>query len=75
MHLVTDASDTTLGGTLYLIIDSKSVPIRFFLKRLDSTQKRYSAYDRELLSLFLFVLHLKQKIQGRKALHLLTINH
>jgi len=64
-HLVTDASNTAVGGALHQIIDSKPIPVGFFSKKLSDTQKQYSAYDRELLAAYLSVLHFRSRIEGR----------
>jgi hypothetical protein len=38
----------------------------FFSKKLDSTQRRYSAYDRELLACMLGIRHFRIMLEGRK---------
>ena len=70
-HLVTDASNTAVGAALHQQSDDGSKPIAFFSKRLSSTQKSYSAFDRELLAVYLSVLHFKHLIEGRNV-HIFT---
>ncbi len=41
-------------------------PLGFFSKKLDSTQRRYSAYDRELLAWVLGIRHFRFMLEGRK---------
>jgi len=70
-HLITDASNVAVGAALHQITDGVSHPIGFFSKRLSSTQRIYSAFDRELLASYLSVLHFKHMIEG-KEVHLFT---
>ena len=46
-------------------------PLAFFSAKLSATQLRYSAFDRELLGVFLDLRHFRFKLQGRKF-HVLT---
>ena len=69
--LVTDASGTAIGAALHQSIDGITRPISFFAKKLSSTEKSYSAYDRELLAAYQSVLHFKPLIEGRQV-HLMT---
>ncbi|MFN9939209.1 MAG: RNase H-like domain-containing protein, partial [bacterium] len=46
-------------------------PLAFFSKKLDSTQLKYSAFDRELLAAFLSVRHFRYLLDGRRF-HILT---
>ena len=47
------------------IIDNESVPISFYSKKLTSSQRNLSNFDRELLASYLSVLHFKPQIEGR----------
>ena len=40
-------------------------PLGFFSKKLDQTQQRYSAYDRELLACVLGIRHFRFMLEGR----------
>jgi hypothetical protein len=40
-------------------------PLGFFSKKLDATQRRYSAYDRELLACMLRIRHFWFMLEGR----------
>lgn len=64
-QLVTDSSQYCVGAALHQIVDSKPIPIGFFSKKLSEAQKRYSTFDRELLSAYMAVLHFKPYIEGR----------
>ena len=65
--LVTDSSNHAVGAALYQCIDGTPHPISFFSKKLSQTQKTYSTYDRELLAVYLSVLHLKTLIDGHRV--------
>jgi len=69
--LVTDASNTALGGALHQLVDGQPLPISFFSKKLSATERVYSAFDRELLAAYRSVLHFKPLIEGRQV-HLHT---
>ncbi|CAB0044246.1 unnamed protein product [Trichogramma brassicae] len=52
LALRTDASDEAIGAALeQQDADGIWQPLGFFSKKLDSTQRRYSTYDRELLAI------------------------
>lgn len=64
-QLVTDASQVAVGAALHQIVDGCPTPISFFSKKLTETQRKYSTYDRELLAVYLAVLHFKHLIEGQ----------
>ena len=66
-HLVTDASNVAIGAALHQIIDGKPVPISFFSRKLTEVQRKYSAFDRELLAAYSATLYFKHTIEGRSA--------
>ena len=41
-------------------------PLSFFSKLLDSTQSKYSAFDRELLAAYMAIRHFRYLLEGRK---------
>ena len=65
--LTTDASDAAMGASLEQCIGGQHKPIAFFSKKLSDTQRRYSAYDRELLAMYAAVHHFKHLIEGRQV--------
>ena len=65
LQLVTDASGFAVGAALHQMIDGSPVPITFFSKKLSDPQKKYSAFDRELLAAYMAVLHFKELLEGR----------
>ena len=66
-QLVVDASGQSVGGALHQNVDGKFVPIGFFSKKLNELQRTYSTYDRELLALYLSVLHFKHIFEGHSV--------
>ena len=65
-RLTTDhASDLAVGGTLEQLQGGKWVPIGFFSKSLQKAERRYSAFDRELLALYLATKHFCYFLEGR----------
>jgi hypothetical protein len=69
--LAVDASNTHVGAVLQQLSGSTWRPLAFFSKKLDSTQLKYSAFDRELLAAFLSVRHFRYLLDGRRF-HILT---
>ncbi|GFU28977.1 retrovirus-related Pol polyprotein from transposon 17.6 [Trichonephila clavipes] len=45
-------SDYAIGGALHQVVDSELQPLAFFSRKLTSSEKSYSAYDRELLAIY-----------------------
>ena len=57
VSLVTDASATQVGAVLQQREKSSWRPLAFFSAKLSATQQRHSAFDRELLGVFLALRH------------------
>jgi hypothetical protein len=66
-----DASNTHIGAVLQQREGQAWRPLAFFSKKLDSTQLKYSAFDRELLAAYLGVRHFRYLLDGR-SFHILT---
>lgn len=64
--LTVDASDFAIGGVLEQFIDGSWKPIAFFSKKLRKPELKYSAFDRELLALYLAVRHFRYFLEGRE---------
>nr|XP_032512110.1 uncharacterized protein LOC116766377 [Danaus plexippus plexippus] len=62
---MTDASNTCAGAVLQQKIDQKWKPLSFFSCKFSEAQQRYSAYDREVLSIYMAVKHFKYMIEGQ----------
>ena len=67
-HLVTDASNYAIGAALHQSVGNELRPMAFFSKRLSTSQRAYSAFDRELLAVYLAVVHFKSVIEGRTVI-------
>ena len=55
--LTVDASDTAMGGQLEQKIDGHFKPIAFFSKKLSAAERKYSAFDQELLRIYSAIKH------------------
>ena len=58
MMLTVDASDTAMGGQIEQKLGNWFVPIAFFSKKLTPAERKYSAFDRELLAIYLSLIHI-----------------
>lgn len=63
--LTTDASATAVGAVLEQCVDGVWQPLAFFSKQLRPPEQKYSAFDRELLALYLAVRHFRYYLEGR----------
>ena len=64
--LTADASDWAIGAVLEQFVDGGWQPLAFFSKKLRSPEKKYSAFDRELLALYLGIRHFRYFLEGRR---------
>jgi hypothetical protein len=64
ISLAVDASDTHVGAVLQQRRGDCWQPLTFYSKKLDSAQKKYSAFDRELLAAYLAVRHFRCLLEG-----------
>lgn len=64
--ITTDASNTAVGAVLQQRVEMEWQPLAFFSKKLSDTQQRYSAFDRELLGVYLAVKHFRYFVAGRE---------
>ncbi|GFX86507.1 retrovirus-related Pol polyprotein from transposon 17.6 [Trichonephila clavipes] len=65
LALHVDASDYAIGGALHQIVDSELQPLAFFSRKLTSSEKSYSAYDRELLAIYSAIRHFRYMLEAR----------
>ncbi|UYV82642.1 hypothetical protein LAZ67_22000318 [Cordylochernes scorpioides] len=66
LSLSADASDSAIGGVIQQKENGMWRPVAFFSKKLNNTQKNYSTYDRELLSIYLSIKHFNYLLEGRE---------
>lgn len=62
--LSVDASDLGAGAVLNQFINNKWCPLAFFSKAFSAAEKKYSAFDRELLATKMAVKHFKSFLSG-----------
>ncbi|GFX31039.1 retrovirus-related Pol polyprotein from transposon 297 [Trichonephila clavipes] len=55
LAIVVDALDTVVGAALHQQTSKGWKPLAFFSKTLSPAQRRYSAYDRELLATYMAI--------------------
>lgn len=65
LALMTDASDTSVGAVLQQFVCNTWKPLGYFSKALSAAQRKYSAYDRELLAIYLAIKHFRSLHEGR----------
>lgn len=63
--LTVDASDIAVGGVLEQKVNNAWQPLAFFSKQLRKPEQRYSAFDRELLALYLAIRHFRYLLEAR----------
>ncbi|CAK1591628.1 unnamed protein product [Parnassius mnemosyne] len=61
----TDASDSAIGAVLQQYQDNEWKPLAFFSKKLSPSQRKYSPYDRELLSIYEAIKHFRFMVEAR----------
>ena len=66
LALVCDASDLAVGAALQQRVDDRWEPLAFFSKKLSPAETRYSAFDRELLAIYLAIKHFRHMVEARE---------
>jgi len=64
VSLITDASNTHVGAALQQKESGDWRPLAFFSAKLSAKQQWYSAFDRELLGVFLALRHFHFELEG-----------
>ncbi len=64
--LTVDASNTAMGAQLEQRTGKDWYPIAFFSRKLSEAEKKYSAFDRELLAAYAAIKHFKHFLEGRQ---------
>ncbi len=64
--LTTDASDQAVGAVFQQFVNGIWEPLAFFSKKLQPPERKYSAFDRELLALYLGIQHFQYFLEGRR---------
>jgi cleavage and polyadenylation specificity factor subunit 1 len=60
-----DASGVAVGAVLEQLVEGSWQPLAFFSRQLRPAERKYSAFDRELLALYLAVRHFRYFLEGR----------
>ena len=60
-----DASGVAVGAVLEQLVKGSWQPLAFFSRQLRPAEKKYSAFDCELLALYLTVRHFRYFLEGR----------
>ncbi|KAK7504021.1 hypothetical protein BaRGS_00004753 [Batillaria attramentaria] len=63
--LTVDASNSAIGAQLEQKQGQHWVPLAFFSRKLSDTEKKYSAFDRELLAAYSAIKHFRHFLEGR----------
>ena len=64
--LTMDASDYAMGAVREQWVGGPWQPLTFFSRKLCDNERKYSAFDRELLALFLATRHFRFLLEGRR---------
>lgn len=63
--ITVDASNSAIGAQLEQRQGQSWVPLAFFSRKLSQTEKKYSAFDRELLAAYNAIKHFRHFLEGR----------
>lgn len=66
ISIVTDASNVAIGAVLQQKVKGLWKPLGFFSKKLQKSETKYSALDRELLAIYLAIKHFRYFVEGRE---------
>ncbi|XP_037877338.1 uncharacterized protein K02A2.6-like [Bombyx mori] len=64
LSLVTDASDSAIGGVLQQLKGGDWQPLAFFSRKLSPSQSKYSPYDRELLAIYESIKYFRHMLEA-----------
>jgi cleavage and polyadenylation specificity factor subunit 1 len=65
LALCTDASDVGVGACLEQMTSKGWQPLAFFSRQLEPREQKYSAFDKELLAIYLAIRHFRYMLEGR----------
>ena len=65
ISLSVDASESHLGAVLQQLLDSSWALLAFYFKKNSDAEKKYSAFDRELLTAYSPLHHIRFMLEGR----------
>lgn len=59
LAIMTDACDIGIGASVQQLVVDAWQPLGFFSRKLSDTERKYRAYDRELLAIFAAIKHFR----------------
>jgi transposase InsO family protein len=65
LAIVADASDTCIGAALQQRTRKGWQPLAFFSRKLNTAQRKYGAYDRELLAIYEAIRYFRHMVEAR----------
>ena len=71
INVTTDTPDVAIGVVLQQYLNGRWCPLSYFLRKLSSTEQRYSTFDRELLAVYCAIRHFRHFLEARES-HVLT---
>jgi len=66
LALFTDASDHSIRAVLQQRCQNAWKPLPFYSKKLSPTETKYSAFDRELLAIYLAIKYFRHMVEARR---------
>jgi len=64
LSVTTNASDFAIGGIIQQEEEGGWKPLTFFSRKLSPAEQNYSAYDRELMTIYLTIKHYQHSLEG-----------
>lgn len=64
--ITTDASNIAVAAVLQQRVDNIWQPLSFFSRKLSPAERKYSAFDRELLGIYAAIKHFRYCVEGRQ---------
>lgn len=64
ISIITDASDIGIGAVVQQLVKEDWQPLGFFSRKLTDAERKYSAYDRELLGIFAAIKHFRYMLEA-----------
>ncbi|GBN68031.1 Retrovirus-related Pol polyprotein from transposon 297 [Araneus ventricosus] len=68
LDIIVDASDNAVGASLKQQVTTGWQLLAFYSKSLSPAQRRYSAYDRELLTAYMAIKYFRHMVEGRNVI-------
>lgn len=68
LALSTDASSSCVGAVLQQRVNDHWEPLGYYSKKMSEAQQKYSAYDRELLAIYMSVQYFRKMFEGRQLI-------